>query len=290
MELLKELLLGIIQGITGFMPVSSTGHMMILMNLMGMNKREFTLFLGFLEISGIFALIIVMFKDIMKLIIGAYQLIMDVFSNIIIFFKKLFFRDRGGYYILNTNPYKKLVLMMVISSAATLIVASVIKSIAVNSSDIPTVIGICFILSAVILFLSNGMGGKRVIKNMSFFDALAIGIAQGVAIMPGISRVAVTFAVALALGFSRGFSIKYVYLLSIVSLSGSFLLNMKDLAGTAVSLSSIGNYMAAMIICCILSFFFLKLMLNLMKRGATKFFAVYGLFLGIIILIIDIII
>lgn len=291
MEIFREILLGMIQGITGFLPVSSSGHLVLLCRLFGMDTGYATLFLCLLKVSSLFALIIVLFKDIMKMIIGAYQLIVDIFSNIVIFIRKRLGMEKDGYYVLDTNPYKKLVLMIVVSSAVTYLVATFIKSIAENSNEIPMVIGIGFILSGVILFLADHMGGKnRTVKNMSTFDAIVIGVAQGLSIMPGISRVVMTYAAGVALGYGKGFALKYSYFLAIPAILGSSLLGLTDLAGTAVSLSNFGNILAGMIVCAVLSGLFVKLMLNLSRKGSMLLFSVYGILLGVIVVICDLII
>lgn len=291
MEIFRDILLGIIQGITGFLPVSSSGHILLLCNLFSMDAGYATLFLCLLKVSSLAAVLIVMFKDIIKLIIGTYQLILDVFSNIVIFIKKRLGMEQDGYFVLNTNPYKKLVLMIVVSSAMTYVVSTFIKSIAENSNRIPMVIGVCFIISGVILFLAEHLGqGKRTIKNMSTFDAVVIGVAQGLAIMPGISRVVMTYAAAAALGYGRTFAIKYSYMLAIPAILGSSLLSLQDLAGTAVSVSGLANILAGMLICGVLSCLFMKLMLNLARNGSMVPFSLYGIVFGIFVVICDLII
>lgn len=291
MELFRDILLGIIQGITGFLPVSSSGHILLLCKLFSMDTGYTTLFLCLLKVSSLAGVFIVLFKDIIKVIIGTYQLILDVFSNILIFIKKRLGMEKGGYFVLDTNPYKKLVLMIAISSAVTYVVSTFIKSIAENSSQIPMIIGVCFIISGIILFLADRLGqGKRNIKNMSVFDAVVIGMAQGLAIMPGISRVVMTFAAAMALGYGKNFAVKYSYLLAIPAILGSALLGLRDLAGTAVSINNLANILAGMVICGILSCLFIKLMLNLAKRGTMAVFSVYGIVFGLFVVICDLII
>lgn len=291
MEIFREMLLGIMQGITGFLPVSSSGHILLLSKLFNMDAGYTTLFLCLLKVSSLAAILIVMFKDIIKLIIGTYQLILDVFSNIVIFIKKRLRMDRDGYYVLNTNPYKKLVLMLVVSSAVTYVVSTFIKSIAENSNQIPMVIGVCFVISGVILFLTDHLGqGKRTVKNMSAFDAIVIGMAQGLSVMPGISRVVMTFAAAVALGYGKTFAVKYSYMLAIPAILGSSLLSLQDLAGTAVSVSNLANILAGMLFCGVLSCLALKLMLNLSKKGSMIVFSLYGILLGVFVVICDLII
>lgn len=291
MELLRDILLGIVQGITGYLPVSSTGHIALVCRAFQMDAGYSEFILCLLKISSLSAVFIILFKEIIKLVIGSFQLIQDIFSNIIIFIKKLIGKERGGYYLLNTNPYKKQVLMVVVSSAVTGVVSVFIRSVAVNVSQIPMAIGVCFVISGIVLFLAERVSrGKRGIKNMSTFDAALIGIAQGVSIMPGISRMSMAYAAALALGYTKSYAVRYSCILSIPAIIGSALISFNGLAGTAVSLSNLGNIFAAMLVCIILSVLFLKLTLNAVKKNTMTVFALYGIVFGVIVIIFDIIV
>ncbi len=282
MEIFREILLGVIQGITGFLPVSSCAHLILLGRIFGMDSSYLSLFLCLLKISALLAVIIILFKDIMKLIIGAFQLIQDVFSNLFIFFIRFLGRRKEGYFVLDTNPYKRLVLVLMVSSAVTYVIARFIGSIAQNVSQMPMAVGICFLLSAVILFISDSLGaGKRTAKNINVFDAVVIGLAQGLSVVPGISRVVMTLAAAMALGFGRSFSLKYSCLLAIPTITGYALITLHDLAGTAISLGNLGNILAGMLCCCILSALCLRLMMNLAKKGSYRAFAAYGILISI---------
>lgn len=283
MEIFREILLGVIQGITGFLPVSSSAHMILLGRIFDMDSSYLSLFLCLLKISALLAVIIVLFKDVMKLIIGAFQLIQDVFSNIFIFFIRLLGQRKEGYFVLDTNPYKRLVLMLMISSAVTYVIARFIGSIAQNVSRMPMAVGICFLLSAVILFISDSLAaGKRTVKNINVLDAVVLGLAQGLSVVPGISRVVMTLAAAMALGFGRSFALKYSCLLAIPTLTGYALITLHNLAGTAISLGNLGNILAGMLCCCILSALCLRLMVNLAKKGSYRIFAAYGVVISII--------
>lgn len=283
MEIFREILLGVVQGITGVLPVSSSAHMILLGRIFDMDSGYLSLFLCLLKISTLLAVIIILFKDVMKLIIGAFQLIQDVFSNLFIFFIRLLGRRKEGYFVLDTNPYKRLVLMLMISSAVTYVIARFIGSIAQNVSRMPMAVGICFLLSALILFISDSMGaGKKTVKNMNVLDAVVIGLAQGLSVVPGVSRVVMTLAAAMALGFGRSFSLKYSCYLAIPTITGYALITLHNLAGTAVSLGNLGNILAGMLCCGILSALCLRLMMNLAKKGSYRIFSAYGVIISII--------
>ncbi len=288
MDLLRDIFLGFIQGITGFLPVSSSGHLLLLSNWFGMDAGYTTFFLCVLKLASLLAVFVVMFKDIMKLIMGSFQLILDMFSNVVIFFRKNFGREKEGYYVLDSNPYKKMSLMILISTVATGVCGLFLKSVADNMAWIPLAIGICFIITGVVLVLAESLSGdgKRNIKNMGAFEAIVIGIAQGISVIPGISRVAMAYVAAIAFGHSRNFAMKYTIFLAIPSIVGSALVNLCQLEGTSISMSGLSNMLAGMLVCISTSVLFLKIMLKLSKRGNYLAFALYGIVFGVIVSII----
>lgn len=286
MEIFREILLGIIQGITCFLPVSSSGHVILLGNIFGMDSNYLTFYLSLLKFGSLLGLLVVMFGDVIKMIVGAFALIQDSFANIIIFFKKLFGREKEGYYVLDSNRYKRLVLMMIISSVVTAGVALFMSEIAKNMSSMSVVIGICFVLSAILLLSAERAGtGQRTLKNMGPFDAIALGMAQGIAIVPGFSRIVFVYALAMALGFGRNFAYKYACYLAVPTFLGTALYELRALAGLSVSFNHLADILIGVIVCCILSAMFLKLAINLVKNGLTVFIGIYGIILGIIVII-----
>ncbi len=284
MDLLRDIFLGLVQGVTGFLPVSSSGHLLLFSNWFGMDAGYTTFFLCVLKISSLLAIVVVMFKDIMRLIMGAFQLIVDMFANVIIFFKKNFGREKEGYYVLDTNPYKKMSLMILVSMIATGACGLFLKSVADNMAFIPLAIGICFIITGVVLALAESLSGdgKRNIKNMGVFEAFVIGIAQGISVIPGISRVAMVYVTAIAFGYSRSFAMKYTIFMAIPSAVGATLVNLCQLEGTSISISGLSNMLAGMLVCVSTSVLFLKIVLKLSKKGNFLVFALYGGAVGVI--------
>ncbi|MGN0160932.1 MAG: undecaprenyl-diphosphate phosphatase [Lachnospiraceae bacterium] len=291
MEIFREILLGIVQGITGYLPVSSQGHVFLFCTIFGMEMTYSKFLLCMLKISGVFSIMIYFFKDIIKLVIGAFQLIQDLFSNLVIFINHRLGRDSEGYYVLDTNPFKRQALMLVYSCITTFLVAMMIHSIGDNASQMPMFIGITSIVSGVILFLAERLRrGHKSLERMNTMDAVMIGLAQGIGVIPGLSRVVLTYSMALALGYKRNQSMRYTCLLSIPTVIGYSLFSIKTMAGTAVSLSNLGNILAAMLFCGILTFLMVRVMLGIAKRGTTIGFAVYNVIAGALVVLSDIII
>lgn len=286
MEIFREILLGIVQGITGYLPVSSQGHIILLCHIFGMEMTYSKFLLCMLKLSGVFSIMIYFFKDLMKLIIGAFQLIQDMFSNGIIFVNHCLSRDTDGYYVLDTNPFKRQALMMLYSSAATYAVVMVIRRIADNALQMPSFIGITFIVSGVVLFLAERLRrGHKMLDQMNTMDAVMIGLAQGVAMLPGISRMVLTYAMALLLGYKRNQAIRYACLLSIPAVIGYSLVHVKAMAGTAVALNHLANILAAMLFCAVFTFLSVRLILAIVRKGPAMGFAVYNIIAGALVVL-----
>lgn len=286
MGFFREILLGIVQGITSFLPVSSSGHIILLGNIFGMDSEYLTFLLAILKLGSLVALVIVLFGDIIKMIVGSFALIQDSFANIFIFIKKRFHAERDGYYVLDTNRYKRLVLMMLFSFVASSLTALFIEDIAKNIGTMPVVIGICFVISALLLIFSEQVGvGERSLKNMGTFDAVAIGIAQGIAVIPGLSRIVLVYALALALGFGRGFAYRYSCYLAIPTFLGSALYELVLLAGLSISISNLADILAGLLFSAVISTVCLKIVLRMVKNGFNILIPIYGMVFGVIVII-----
>lgn len=290
MEILRDILLGIVQGVTGYLPVSSQGHIFLLGNIFGMELNYTKLLLCMLKLSGVLSLMIFFFKDIMKLIIGAFQIIQDLFSNIAIFVKHRLGKDSEGYYVLDTNPFKRQALMLVYSCITSGVVALLIQSIADNACMMPVFIGITCVVSGIVLFFAERLRrGQRPLEKMTTMDAVMIGIAQGLSIMPGLSRMVFCYAMAMSLGFKRSQAFRYACLLSIPTVVGYGMVSIKAISGTAVALTNIGNIIVAMVFCAVLTFIVLRMMMGLVKRGTTVGFAIYNVLIGVFTALVGII-
>lgn len=222
MVITAAIILGIVFGAATFLPVSASGHLAVLQNLFGMGVGESGQpFLELmLHLGTLLAVTILYHRDIGRMICEFVG----------------FFRD--GYHIapgqVRPDPARRMLLMLLISTLFLLIPLafySYIKSLA----QYAIFIGIAVILSGVLLFLSSMIGyRKKNEKNMTVLDAAVIGVAQAIAVIPGISHVALTLTAGRFVGLERNYAARYSMLLSFFSVLGITIISAISVLGTEI--------------------------------------------------------
>jgi len=188
---LKIILLALVQGITEFFPVSSSGHLLVFQKILNFTTLPLVYDI-FFHLGTLLAVLVYFFKDLKPLALRFYE---------------------------KENPHMLLLLAM--ASLPTVVIAFVFKDFFEALFEKPTYVGFCFIFTAAVLLASRTMRLKKI---PAFPAALLIGIAQGIAILPGVSRSGLTIAVALILGLGFEFSFKFSFFLSIPAILGAVLL------------------------------------------------------------------
>ena len=152
MSLLQAILMGIIQGLTEFLPVSSSGHLAIFKILFGVDTETGLLFDVLLHIGTLAAICVVYYKDVLKMIVEGIGLIRDCIINFVRFIGNKTGRTDKPYLRLVNSSYRKLVVLIIVSTIPTGIIGVVGKDVVEMASEILLIPGICLILTAVLLF------------------------------------------------------------------------------------------------------------------------------------------
>jgi len=258
MNLFESIVLGVVQGLTEFLPVSSSGHLVILQKAFGINEPG--LFLDtMLHVGTLIAVFIVLWKDIWGLIKKPIQ--------------KL-----TGFLILATIP----------AVIAALIFGDAIEEIFKSAQFL----GFCFLITTALLITAellsrkakNDTGLKKQ-ENMKWYDALFIGLMQAIAIPPGISRSGATISGALFRKLDRDFAARFSFLLSIPAILGAVVFHSKDLVtnGAAEDIN-IAAIIAGTISAAVVGFFAVKFMLKIIREKSLFGFAIYTGVLGLLVL------
>lgn len=288
MELIKAILMGLLQGITEYMPVSSTGHMVIVNNIFKSDNDMMLLFEIMLHLSSLIAVMVVFAKDIAGLFVAFFGILLDIFSNAGIFIIRLLGGKTKGYYILNSSPYRKFLINLTETAAVACIVALGMKPVAMGCSYNMTVTGAGFILTAVMLLVADRLpAGFKKIKNLNGFDAVIIGAIQGFAVFPGVSRMGIALVMAMLLGVEKNFAIKYSAISSIPVIIGAFIIELTEYTGSTISMGIMSDYLAAALLCCAVSVLSIKVVMGIMRNYRFRGFAVYGLIAGIFSIVIS---
>lgn len=290
MTYIQAALLGLIQGLTEFLPVSSSGHLAIFKNIFGLSDVGIT-FDIFLHVGTLIAVFVVYYKDIWKLIKSAVYIIGCLCFNLYAVIRNIPIRydeDKVPYKRVISNAYRRFVLMAVFSTIPVAIVGFLFEDFIEDVSQGLLVPGICLLITGVVLLLSEALpGGNKTAKNMSPLDAIIIGVCQACAVFPGISRSGSTISASLMTGLNREFAVKYSFILSIPAILGAALKSCLDIASgeVVVETGEIGMYVLGMAIAAVVGFIAIKWLLNVVKKRRFKWFALYCFAMGLFAII-----
>lgn len=281
MSLLQAIIMGIIQGLTEFLPVSSSGHLALFKILFGVETDTGMLFDVLLHVGTLIAICIVYYKDIWKLIVEGCCIVRDAVINVIVFVKNKTKQEHEPYRRIVNSSYRKFVMLVIVSTIPTGIIGFVGKDVVEKASEILIVPGICLIVTAVLLFIADHTkDGEKTPKTITYTNAFGIGIAQGIATLPGLSRSGTTIAACLFSGFNRKFAVKYSFIMSIPAILGALVLELKDFSGVKVEGMELFYYIIGMLIAAVVGYICIKTMLVIVRKKKFTGFAIYCLLVG----------
>ncbi len=255
MQIIEAIILGLIQGLTEFLPVSSSGHLVLFQNLFGIHEatQEFTILL---HVATLIAVFIYYWKDILALIL---------------------------------NPFQRTTLLLITGTIPTVILALLFNDTFNGIFGTGKFLGFNFIFTGIILLYADSRkGGKKKIKNMSIFDSLVVGTMQGIAILPAVSRSGMTISACLSRNMDRENAARFSFLLSIPAILGGMVLTIKDMiTGEVVLTEALGimPMIFGFIAAAISGYFAIRFMVNIIKKGKLKWFSVYVFILGAVLIV-----
>ncbi len=270
MEPYKAIILGIIQGITEFLPVSSSGHLVIFQDFLQVSDALF--FDISVHFGTLCAVFIVFFKDIKMMILS----FCSFFTG--------FIAGKKNSSEINEDKNLKFALLIIIGSVPTAVIGLLLSRVSERLFSSMMFAGSMLLLTGIILWTTKNIKENSFkIKGFSFFKALIIGIVQGLAVVPGISRSGSTIAAGLHLGIDRENAAKFSFLLSIPAILGAQILSIKDLLSGAAVLDA--GIIIGTVTAFITGYVSLIILLKIVKKGRLYLFAPYCIFMGIIALI-----
>lgn len=266
----EALILGVLQGLTEYLPVSSSGHLSIISNLFGLTGEENLSFTVMLHVATVLSTLVILWKEIVWI------------------FKDIFSKQSWKSYC-DLNPGTRYAVNIIISMIPVGIVGFCLKDTveSVFGSGL-TIVGIMLLVTALLLAFSY-FAKPRQKENISGWHAFIIGIAQAVAVLPGLSRSGSTIATGLLLGNKKEKLAQFSFLMVIPPILGEALLDTIDIAkvgfqqamnGIPVSSVIIG-FLSAFIVGCLAC----KWMINIVKKGKLIWFAIYCAVVGLSTLI-----
>lgn len=280
MTLLKAILMGIIQGATEFLPVSSSGHLAIFSILFNADTDTGVFFDILLHVGTLAAIFVAFWSEIVMLFKEGFALVFDLLFNIKEFFGKKAYRK-----VLNSD-YRRFVVLIIIASVPTGIIGIIGKDIVERAGENLLIPGICLVITAILLFIANASkSGSKTEKDLPFLEAVKIGVVQGIATLPGISRSGSTVAVGLMSGMDKDFAVKYSFIMSIPPVLGAALLDVKDVLEEPSLLDGFGIYLVGMLVAGIVGYLSIKGMLIIVRKKKYYFFGIYCTIVGFLAIV-----
>ncbi len=283
MTLIQSVFLGIIQGITEFLPVSSSGHLSILRNLFGIQTDGGLLFDVMLHFGTVIAICIVFRKDVLRMIGETIRILSDLRENASIQLHNRKEQDARRRKKILHNNYRRFVVMVLCATIPTAVIGYAARDLVSLAYDSLLAPGIGLILTAVFLIIADvSENGKKIPKDISFTSAFLVGIAQGISTLPGLSRSGTTIAACLIGGYDRRFSVKYSFIMAIPAILGAMCLEIGQIGTAGVGAAQFFIYLAGAVTAGIVGYFSCRKMLSIVRKKKFRGFAIYCLILGTI--------
>ena len=270
MSYIEAVILGLVQGLAEFLPVSSSGHLALLQQWFGIEEDNVLLFAVLLHVGTLISVLIVYWKDVWELIKELGLTIKDIFT--------------GKGLRLEERPTRKLGVMIIVATIPTGVIGILFNDFfdSLYNSVIP--IGVGLIITGFLLILAERTGtSSRGIQQMNYRNALFIGTVQGIAICPGISRSGSTLFGSLICNLDRKFAVKFVFLISIPSILGSAVMETPAAIQSGLDTALLGPIAVGMIVAAVSGLVAIKTMIKIVSNKKLSYFSYYVWALGLIV-------
>ena len=271
MTLLSSILLGVIQGVTEFLPVSSSGHLAIaehLLNVSGVSDVP-PFFDVLLHLGTLFAVFIAYWGDIRDMILEFFYGVGDLVR---------------GNTPSRVPPARRMILLIIVGTLPLFAVLPV-KDTIEGLGDNMYFVAFALLATGCLLFASDRVRrGRKTEKSATMLDALLVGVGQAVATCPGISRSGTTITAGCFVGFDRKFAVRYSFLMSIPAILGANILSLKDALEAQVLWGEVPVYLVGVLASAVVGYLCIRLIRLVADKGKFGFFAYYCWLAGIVTL------
>lgn len=274
MSLLSAILLGLVQGITEFLPISSSGHLAIAEQLLSFTGASNVpgFFDVLLHLGTLFAVFVAYWQDIKDMVV-------EFFCGV---------RDIARHSTPTPVPPARRMILLIILATLPLFVILPVKEKVEGLSGNLTFVALALIATGFMLYASDRVPkGRKTAKNATLIDALAVGIGQAIATCPGISRSGTTITVGCFMGFERSFAVRFSFLMSIPAILGANILSLKDALEGSIIWADVPVYLVGVVVAAASGYACIRLLKMIAEKGKFGAFAYYCWAVGLVTLILN---
>ena len=274
MTYVTSFLLGLVQGVAEFLPVSSSGHLAIAQNLLGLEGAgsvpEF--FDVLLHLGTLIAVFAAYWKDICEMVVELFRGIGD-----------LAHRSTPS----PVPPARRLILLIVVGTLPLFAVLPIRKAVQ-GLSDNMVFVGAALIVTGILLFLCDRVRkGRKTERSATWVDALLVGVGQAVATLPGVSRSGMTITAGCFVGYERRFAVRFSFLLSIPAVLGANILSVGDAVQAGINGAEVPMYLVGVVTAAVVGYLCIRLLKYVADKGRFGAFAYYCWAVGILTLVLQ---
>ena len=274
LTLLSSVILGLVQGVAEFLPISSSGHLAIAEHLLGATGTQPPEFFDvLLHLGTLVAVFIAYWEDIR-------DMIAEFFDGV---------RDIAHHTTPVPVPPARRMILLIIVGTLPLVAVLPIRDLVEGLADNMYFVGGALLVTGCLLYASDRVKkGRKTEKSATLVDVLLVGVAQAVATCPGISRSGTTITTGCFVGFERKFAVRYSFLMSIPAILGANILSLKDAISTVVW-AEVPLYLVGVLVSAVVGYACIRLLKMIADKGKFGFFAYYCWVVGALTLILTII-
>ena len=269
MDIFQAIIIGLVQGLTEFLPVSSSAHLIFAQQALGVSDVGLA-FDVLMHVGTLVAVIVYFFNDIVNMIKGFLLSLVDL---------------KNGNFMgeIKKDPYKKLAWLTILATIPVGVVGVLFNDMIESMFQGLTIPAFLLLVTGCLLYASQRMNSGRIdVRNVTIKEALIMGCGQALAVLPGLSRSGTTIAAGLFAGLDKEFAAKFSFILSIPAILGAAVFQLKDLSGGNIE---IGACIAGFVVAVISGYLAISILLKIVREKSLDIFAYYCWIVGLIVLI-----
>ena len=274
MTVFSSFLLGLIQGVAEFLPISSSGHLAIAQNLLNLQAEIPEFFDVLLHLGTLLAVFVAYWQDIKDMVVEFFHGIGDL----------------AHHSTPSPVPPARRLILLIILGTLPLFLVLPIKDKVQGLSNNMVFIGAALIVTGFLLFASDMVKkGRKNERTTTWLDVLIVGVGQAIATIPGISRSGMTISAGCFMGFERKFAVRFSFLLSIPAVLGANILSLKDAFEAGIAWSEVPVYLVGVVTAAVVGYLCIRLLKMIADKGKFGAFAYYCWAVGLLTLVLNII-
>ena len=272
MTYLSSFLLGLVQGLAEFLPISSSGHLSIAQNLLGLNTEIPEFFDVLLHLGTLVAVFVAYWRDICDMVAELIRGVGDLVH---------------GTTPRQVPPARRLILLIIVGTLPLFILLPIHKQVQALSNNM-VFIGAALVVTGFLLFACDLVRkGKKTERTATIADVLVVGLGQAIATLPGISRSGMTITTGCFMGFERKFAVRFSFLLSIPAVLGANILSLKDALDDGIIWAEVPMYVVGVITAAVVGYACIRLLRLVAEKGRFGAFAYYCWAVGLLTLLLN---